>query len=162
MSFPLLPCSHLTRYKASLYLKTNLPVCLFTHSNGIKIGPSYQKLRGVSKSTRAVKHPVQCGSGMQTNSYLQRAACFIAEEAATNLERTGIVVSSFSFGCHQSLDSPFASFCQFSNDELFDVFRFASALGSKCTCRTCSLFLLPRVYGLGTNEESLHKTIVEL
>ena len=29
-------------------LKTNLPVCLFTHSKGIKIRPPCQELRGVS------------------------------------------------------------------------------------------------------------------
>ena len=51
-------CSHLTMYQASWYLKTNLPVCLFPHSNGIKIGPPCQELRGVSKLPRTLKHPV--------------------------------------------------------------------------------------------------------
>ena len=46
---PLLSCSHLTRYQASLYLKTNLRVCLFITSKGMKIGPSYLEIRGVSK-----------------------------------------------------------------------------------------------------------------
>ena len=45
-------------YQALLYLKTNPPVCLFTHSKGIKIGPSYPELRGVSKFPLAMKHPV--------------------------------------------------------------------------------------------------------
>ena len=52
-------CSHLTMYQASWYLKTNLPVCLFPHSNGIKIGPPCQELRGVSKLPRTLKHPVE-------------------------------------------------------------------------------------------------------
>ena len=51
-------CSHLTMYQASWYLKTNLPVCLFPHSNGIKIGPPCEELRGVSKLPRTLKHPV--------------------------------------------------------------------------------------------------------
>merc|ERR1719264_2420062 len=53
----------------------------------------------------------------------QRAACFMAREAATNLERTGIVVASF-FGseCHQNLfTSPLEFQDQSSHDELFDV-----------------------------------------
>ena len=45
-------------YQALLYLKTNLPVCLFTHSKGIKFGPSCQEISGVSKVTLAMKHPV--------------------------------------------------------------------------------------------------------
>ena len=45
-------------YQASLYLKTNLRVCLFTTSKGIKIGPSCPELRGVSKVPLAMKHPV--------------------------------------------------------------------------------------------------------
>ena len=45
-------------YQALLYLKTNLPVCLFTHSKDIKIGQSCQELRGVSKSPLGLKHPV--------------------------------------------------------------------------------------------------------
>ena len=45
-------------YQALLYLKTNQPVCLFTHLKGIKIGPSRQELRGVSKFPRTLKHPV--------------------------------------------------------------------------------------------------------
>ena len=57
-NYSLLSCSHLTRYQASLYLKTNLPVCLFTHSKGIKIGPPCEELRGVSKLPRTLKHPV--------------------------------------------------------------------------------------------------------
>ena len=55
---PLLSCSHLAMYQASLYLKTNQPVCVFTHSKGTKIGPSCQELRGVSKCPRTLKHPV--------------------------------------------------------------------------------------------------------
>ena len=58
MSFPLLCCSHLAMYQALLYLKTNQPVCLFTHSKGIKIGPSYPELRGVSKCPLAMNNPV--------------------------------------------------------------------------------------------------------
>ena len=50
--------SHRAMYQALLYLKTNQPVCLFTHSKGIKIGPSCQELRGVSKSPLGLKHPV--------------------------------------------------------------------------------------------------------
>ena len=46
-------------YQASLYLKTNLRVCLFTTSKGIKIGPPCQELRGVSKLSRTLKHPVE-------------------------------------------------------------------------------------------------------
>ena len=51
--------SHLAMYQALLYLKTNLPVCLFTHSKDIKIGQSCQELRGVSKSPLELKHPVR-------------------------------------------------------------------------------------------------------
>ena len=58
MSIPLLSCSHLAMYQASLYLKTNQPVCLFTHSKGTKIGPSCQELRGLSKCPQTLKHPV--------------------------------------------------------------------------------------------------------
>ena len=57
MSFPLLSCSHLAMYQASLYLKINLTVCLFTHSKGILIGPSCQELRGVSKCPLAMNNP---------------------------------------------------------------------------------------------------------
>ena len=52
--------SHLGMHQASLYLKTNLRVCLFTTSKGIKIGPPCQELRGVSKLYRTLKHPVGC------------------------------------------------------------------------------------------------------
>ena len=45
-------------YQALLYLKTNLPVCLFTHSKGIKIGPSCQELKGVWKLTLGLNNPV--------------------------------------------------------------------------------------------------------
>ena len=45
-------------YQALLYLKTNLPVCLFTHSKGIKIGPSYPELGWVSKLSLAMNNPV--------------------------------------------------------------------------------------------------------
>ena len=48
-NYSLLSWSHLAMYQASLYLKTNLRVCLFTTSKGIKIGPPCQELRGVSK-----------------------------------------------------------------------------------------------------------------
>ena len=57
-NYLLLCCSHLAMYQALLYLKTNLPVSLFTHSKGIKIGPSSQELKGVSKFPRTLKHPV--------------------------------------------------------------------------------------------------------
>ena len=39
--------------------KINLTVCLFTHSKGIKIGPSCQELRGVSKLPLAMNNPVE-------------------------------------------------------------------------------------------------------
>ena len=47
----------------------------------------------------------------------------MAEEAATNLERTGIVVASFFCSeCHQNLfTSPLEFQDQSSHDELFDV-----------------------------------------
>ena len=33
-------------------------MCLFTHSKGIKIGPSCQEIRGVSNIPQTLKHPV--------------------------------------------------------------------------------------------------------
>ena len=57
-SHSLLFFSHLAMYQALLYLKINLTVCLFTHSKGIKIGPSYQEISGVSKFTLAMNNPV--------------------------------------------------------------------------------------------------------
>ena len=57
-------------YQALLYLKTNLPVCLFTHSKGIKIGPSYPELGWVSKLSLAmnnsVEHPPTIGDRRRT------------------------------------------------------------------------------------------------
>ena len=46
-------------YQALLYLKTNPPVCLFTHSKGIMIGPYCQEMSGVSKVTLAMNNPVE-------------------------------------------------------------------------------------------------------
>ena len=58
-NYSLLYRSHLAMYQASLYLKTNLPVCLFTHSKGINIGLSCQELRGVWKLTLGLNNPVE-------------------------------------------------------------------------------------------------------
>ena len=59
MSILLLSWSHLAMYQASLYPKTNLPECLFTHLKVIKIGPSYTELRWVSKLSLAMNNPVR-------------------------------------------------------------------------------------------------------
>ena len=65
-NYSLLSWSHLAMYQASLYLKTNLRVCLFTTPKGIKIGPSYPELRGGSKLPRTLKHPVWSSCGRST------------------------------------------------------------------------------------------------
>ena len=49
--FPTCPAVIFAMYQTLLYLKTNQPVCLFTHSKGIKIRPSCLEISGVSKVT---------------------------------------------------------------------------------------------------------------